>query len=84
MQFFIGGHHCSAQVDPKDENKNSICMLYGPRTGMERRKEIYQRLQISLNGTIKTFFVVSGENPANYKQQILALWDQVETDVYPI
>ncbi|MCT9288098.1 hypothetical protein KTH76_02170 [Acinetobacter baumannii] len=86
MTLFIGGHH-HGQFLSKDESDlklESIPKQYGPRTGMQRPTESYFTTQVSFQGEVKTFYIISGKQPIEMRDEILDLWDQVKSDIYAI
>ena len=86
MTLFIGGHQ-HGQFLSKDEldlKPESIPKQYGPRTCMQRPTESYYRTQVSFHGEVKTFYIISGKQPIEMRDEIINLWDQVKSDIYAI
>ncbi|AUM25908.1 hypothetical protein [Acinetobacter pittii] len=86
MSLFIGGHH-HGQLLSKDESDlklESIPKQYGSKTGMQRPTESYIRTQVSFHGEVKTFYIISGKQPIEMRDEIINLWDQVKSDIYAI
>ncbi|WPP87492.1 hypothetical protein [Acinetobacter pittii] len=86
MTYLIGGHAHGQSADQKDLDLKSSCIVapYGPRTGMQRPTEFYNRTQVSFHGEVKTFYILSSKKPIELRDEILEFWDQVKTDVYSI
>lgn len=86
MSLFIGGHH-HGQLLSKDESDlklESIPKQYGSKTGMQRPTESYIRTQVIFHGEVKTFYIISGKQPIEMRDEIINLWDQVKSDIYAI
>lgn len=86
MTYFIGGNSSGQLVERKhlDCKDQSISMPFGPLSGMKRPEDRYLRRSVSFHGTIKTFYLIEGSKPIDHRDQIIDLWDKVETDVYAI
>ncbi|MBJ9956087.1 hypothetical protein LF296_11720 [Acinetobacter vivianii] len=84
MTFYIGGHMSGSLVETEEMDKAQILKPYSPYTGIARPVCVYARRQISFQGTVKSFYILETEEPIVHRDQILALWDQVETDIYVI
>ena len=86
MTYFIGGNSDSEHVSQNDLDQGSTRILkqYGSTNGMSRSSEIYDRTKVSINGDIKTFYIISGKHPKIFKETIVRLWDEVETEVYAL
>lgn len=86
MTYFIGGpvHGQSLDQNHLDSKESQISVSYGPNTGMQRPTEMYNRTQVSFHGEVKTFYIISNQQPIELRDEILALWDQVKSDIYAI
>lgn len=47
-------------------------------------KEYYFKVKVNFNGTVKSYFILDGEEPIKHRDLIIELWDDVETDIYAI
>ncbi|WP_368568161.1 hypothetical protein [Acinetobacter nosocomialis] len=84
MTYFIGGSWDGKQV-PIEEMINSEIVDFGEKlNSVGKQRKIYRKMQVSFHGTIKTFYIIEGKNPIDFRDQIIDLWDQVKTDVYAI
>lgn len=86
MTYFIGGNFSGQVVDQKhlDSKDPVVSKSYGAHTGMTRPRESYIRTSVSSEGNVKTFYIIDGSKPIDHRDQIIDLWDEVETDVYAI
>ncbi|MGI1795238.1 hypothetical protein [Acinetobacter sp. YH12041] len=84
MLFYVGGHLNGQEVSFEDSCNKRVGKPFGPRTGISRPVEYYSRKQINHNGTIKSFYILDGINPQEHREQILQIWNSVDTDVYAI
>ena len=84
MLFYVGGHLNGQEVSSEDSFKKQVGKPFGLKTGMSRPVEYYSRKQINHNGTIKSFYILNGIDPQEYREQILQIWNIVDTDVYAI
>lgn len=84
MTYYIGGTWNGQQVS-NEEMINSEIIDFGEKlNSVGHQRKIYRKMQVSFHGTVKTFYVIEGKNPIDFRDQIIDLWDQVKTDIYAI
>lgn len=84
MTYFIGGSISGQPVPVEELHKDAICDVNEKMRFAGQERKYYRKLQISFHGTVKTFYVIDGKKPIDFRDQIIDLWDQVKTDVYAI
>jgi len=86
MSFFIGGSLNGAKVDSSHilNNENRIENTLKVKLGSPSEKEYYFKVKVNFNGTVKSYFILDGEEPIKHRDLIIELWDDVETDIYAI
>lgn len=86
MSFFIGGSLSGNKVDSSHilNNANRIENILRVKLGSQNEKEYYSKVKVSFNGTVKSYFILDGEEPVRHRDLIIKLWDGVETDIYAI
>lgn len=86
MTYFIGGtsHGLKVKQDFLDCKDDHITMSIGALTGIQRQSETYVRTQINFQNEIKTFFIIDGKEPKDFRDEIVAKWDWVKTEIYSL
>lgn len=84
MTYFIGGGYNGKEVPFDKIHEQVIVDFSGPTKSVYVQRKQYIRTQVSFHGTVKTFYIIEGCKPIEHRDQILALWESVKTDVYAI
>lgn len=86
MTFFIGGNSCGEAVSQNDLDLKleKIPKKFGQHAGLNRASDVYVRKQLTFQGETKTFYILEGNEPKDFRDKILGKWDWVETDIYSL
>jgi len=82
--YYIGGVYNGQIVEPSHLGSEEILKFIEEFTAQDKETLLYKRVQINKDGTIKSFYLLEGAEPANYKELILNIWSDVPVDVYGI
>lgn len=84
MTYFIGGTLHGKKVPQDKLYDTNIPDWEEKLTTIAAKRKSYKPLKISFEGTIKTFFIIEGAQPIDFRSEILELWTNVPTEVYAI
>jgi hypothetical protein len=82
--YYIGGLYNGQMVEPSHLGSEEILKFIEEFTAQDKETLLYKRVQINKDGTIKSFYLLEGAEPADYKELILNIWSNVAVDVYGI
>ncbi|EET82085.1 hypothetical protein NVT87_13530 [Acinetobacter radioresistens] len=82
--YYIGGVYNGQVVEPSHLGSEEILKFIEEFTAQDKETLLYKRVQINKDGTIKSFYLLEGAEPADYKELILNIWLNVPVDVYGI
>ncbi|EXE15308.1 hypothetical protein J559_0879 [Acinetobacter sp. 983759] len=82
--YYIGGLYNGQMVEPSHLGSEEILKFIEEFTAQDKETLLYKRVQINKEGTIKSFYLLEGAEPADYKELILNIWSNVPVDVYGI
>ncbi|MGB8808430.1 MAG: hypothetical protein WCD17_03575 [Acinetobacter calcoaceticus] len=84
MTYFIGGSWSGQEVAVEKMHNSEIVDFDEKLSFIGQQRKSYRKLQVSYHGTVKTFFIIEGKKPIDFRDQIIDLWDEVKTDIYAI
>ncbi|SDY60280.1 hypothetical protein [Acinetobacter kyonggiensis] len=84
MTYFIGGNWNGQNVPLEELHKNEITDFGEKSKGISLNRKLYKKTKINLLGTTKIFYLIEGSKPIDHRDQIIDLWDKVETETYAI
>ncbi|MEN8381594.1 hypothetical protein [Acinetobacter radioresistens] len=82
--YYIGGVYNGQVVELSHLGSEEILKFIEEFTAQDKETLLYKRVQINKDGTIKSFYLLEGAEPADYKELILNIWSNVPVDVYGI